>query len=478
MIKFEKIDNEKRKFKIINEIDIDGKIEKTVITNLDLVFSPVSNKFTKLIDFLENCSKTLGPDFDNWFITLVNEYKRSDFNYAIIKNNVSELKRWCDLYLDSLNINFENYINKSKVSKNSIFFNAEELKKIIRVSNYLKIYFILAQDIDMRLINKFHKETYNELIDIINKDNNIIYKLFKVVSSKTYEYHFTDHYMWEYIKTIYCKTTDMHVFSIFNFLMNNILVTCNPESNPIPYLISVIDESIKWILKNIYKEAIIYSDSINTQDVYTIQGKDNLLSYSHNDSIGKLLIISYNLLEDIGIDNIETFKTTLNKLKEISLFSSYITYPILSKVLDIPYRHFLTLSVSNSYLLNLLVYQMLPKEFKTKYPYLSKMLLYYNKQKPILKTTYKIKHIDEFTKSIGTFLTFKNINTPYDLFSSIIGRIARNSYASFINDQEILNFPLAKLEVDMVKFYNEYFDEEERTKEFFDELRTKIDKML
>ena len=113
----------------------------------------------------------------------------------------------------------------------------------------------------MKLSNKFHKETYNKLIEDVN-DNNTIYKLFKIVSSKTYEYNYTDKYMWDYIKTIYCKTTDMHVFSIFNFLMNNILVTCSTQSNPIPYLISVIDESIKWILKNIYKDAIIYSETI------------------------------------------------------------------------------------------------------------------------------------------------------------------------------------------------------------------------
>lgn len=475
MLKFEKFENEKRKYRIHNIVTIDGQEQKTLITNLDLMFSPVTNKFNKLIEFLEDASIKLGPDFDNWFISLVLDYKGAGFDYSVIKRNIPELKRWCDEYLVKLNINFENYINKSKVSKNSIFFDAEEIEKIIKASNYLKIYFIIAQDIDMKLVNKFHKETYNKLIEDIN-NNNTIYKLFKIVSSKTYEYNYTDKYMWDYIKTIYCKTTDMHVFSIFNFLMNNILVTCSANTNPIPYLISVIDESIKWILKNIYKDAIIYSDTISTQDVYTIQGKDNLSSYAHNDTIGKLLVISYNQLEQHGIDNIEAFKATLNNLKEISLFANYVTYPVLSKILDIPYRHFLTLSVSNSYLLNMLFYHILPDEFKKKYSVLSKMLLYYNKQKPILKTTYKVKSIDVFTETIGTFLSFKNVNTPYDFYSSVVGKLSRNTYASFVNEQEILNFPLAKLEVDVIKFYNDYFDN--RLDPLFDELRIKIDKML
>src|ERR1035437_3307515 len=242
MLKFEKFNNEKRKYKIENIELIDGVERKTLITNLDLVFSPVTNKFSKLIDFLEDVSLKMGPEFDTWFISLISDYKKSKFDYLVIKRNIPELKNWCDKYMTNININFENYINRSKVSKSSIFFDAEEIEKIIKVSNYLKIYFILAQDVDMRLVNKFHKETYNSLIEGIN--NNIIYKLFKIVASKTYEFNASDHYMWEYIKNMFCKTTDMHVFTIFNFIMTNILVTCDAKSNPVPFIISVIDESI------------------------------------------------------------------------------------------------------------------------------------------------------------------------------------------------------------------------------------------
>jgi len=469
MLKFE--ETGKRKYNINRIV---GE-EVQLVTTLDLMFSPITNKFFRLTEFVEDCSLKLGEEFDTWFCTLITTYQNKKYDYSVIRDSIPQLKDYCDRYLELVGINFEDYINRSKQSKNSIFFDAHEIKKIIQASNYLKIYLVIGSDAKMKLSNKFHKETYNKLIKDVN-DNNTIYKLFKIVSSKTYEYNYTDKYMWDYIKTIYCKTTDMHVFSIFNFIMNNILVTCSTQSNPIPYLISVIDESIKWILKNIYKDAIIYSETISTQDVYTIQGKDNLSSYAHNDTIGKLLIISYNQLENIGVEKIESFKNTIGALKEISLFANYITYPILSKVLDIPYRHFLTLSVSNAYLLNLLTHYLLPEDFKTKYPVLSRMLLYYNKQKPILKTTYKVKNIDVFTETLGTFLTFKNNIAPYDFYSSVIGKLSRNTYSSFVNEQEIVNFPLAKLEVDIIKFYNDYFDN--RLDPLFDGLREKMDNML
>jgi hypothetical protein len=475
MIKFK--ETGKRKYQIL---ELDGDVPETVdpstiIIEMELIFSPITNKFSRLTEFVEDCSVQMGKEFDEWFIGMINDYRGSNYDYSVLKRNIPKLKEFSDRYLDIRDIDFENYINRSKISKNSIFFDAEEIKKIVRVSSYLKLYFAIGQDTKMKLSNKFHKETYNALIEDIN-DNSIIYKLFKIVASKTYEYNYTDRYMWDYIKTIYCKTTDMHVFSIFNFLMNNILVTCKIDSNPIPYLISVIDESIKWILKNIYKDTIIYSETVSTQDVYSVQGKDNLLSYAHNDTIGKLLVSSYNQLEHLGIDRIEPFKNTINGLKEISLFANYITYPILSKVLDIPYRHFMTLSVSNAYLLNLLLHNLLSEEFKDKYPVLCRMLLYYNKQKPILKTTYKVKNIDVFIETLGTFLTFKNSIVPYDFCSSIVGKISRNTYASFINDQEIINFPLAKLEIDIIKFYNEYFDN--NLDPLYADLRTQIDILL
>jgi len=469
MIKFEK--TEKRKYTIFNE----NGDEKAEVVKLDLQFSPITNKFERLSNFIEECSLKLGPEFDTWYIGFLDSYKESGYDYAVVKENIPLLQKYCDDYLDQLGINFEDYINMSKVSRNSIFFDASDIKKIIQVSNYLKMYFVMSQDANLKLPTKFHKEVYNHLVAPITGCN-IVYKLFKIVSSKTYEYNHSDKYMWDYIKTIYCKTTDMHIMSIFNFIMNNILVTCAPDSNPIPYLISVIDESIKWILKNIYKDAIIYSETVNTQDVYTVQGKDNLKSYSHNDTIGKLLVTAYNKLEEIGIEDIEKFKFDIGNLKEISLFANYITYPILSKVLDIPYRHFLTIPVSNSYMLNILVYSYLSEEFKDKYPTITKMLLYFNTDRPIAKTTYKIKNIQEFLGTFGTFLSFRNYNGAYDIYSSIIGKLSRNTYVSFLDERKISNFPLAKLETDIVKFYNDYFND--RHNDEFDRIESEIDQTL
>ena len=54
MLKFEKFDTEKRKYKIFNDETVDGVEQKSLVTDLDLVFSPITNKFQRLTEYLED----------------------------------------------------------------------------------------------------------------------------------------------------------------------------------------------------------------------------------------------------------------------------------------------------------------------------------------------------------------------------------------------------------------------------------------
>lgn len=476
MLQFENVD--KRQYVLWK---IDNENNKTKVRDYHLVYEPGSNKYPNMLKFIEDMAEKL-PEFENWYIDTVTTYQQSNYDYKIIKDRLNDLKKYCDQYLETLNINFENYINRSKASKNSIFFDADEIKKIIQASMYLKIYYSIQREADMRLSEKFHKETFQYLVKDLT-DSTIIIKLHKIVSSKTFEYNHTDKYMWNYIRNLYCKTPDMHINHIFNFLVNNILVTCEVTSNPIPYIISVIDESIKWILKSIYKDSIVYSDSIATQDVNSVAGRDNLETYAHNNTIGMLTILSYQALEELFEDcdnkdqKMEEFKSTIDSIKETSIFAEYFTYPILSKVLDIPYRHFLTLSASTSYLMNIILYKVLEDtQAAEEFPTLRRILLYFNIHKGITKTTYKMKNINDFTETFNHFCGFKNYTVPYDIYSSMIGKIIKNNYQDFVSGNEVLNFPTFKLENELIVFYNKYFSN--GLEDLFDELREKIDKQI
>ena len=492
MIKFNKVldskgEAERRKYVLTLSEPIEGDITKEVVTkdengnevkstvtehgivdwkvievikNMDLIYAPGSNKYDNMLAFVEKCSEVFGKEFDDFYVGTIKSYLASNKDIKIIKDAIPNIIKFSELFIEKQNINFDDYIDLSKKSKNSIFFDASEIKEIVRSSCYLKLYYSIYKDMDMRISESSNREIFQILAKKLI-DTDIVTKLYKIVSSKTYEYNRTDQYMWEFIKNLYCKTPDMHISHIFNFIINYIIITCEYDQNPIPYIISVIDESIKWILKSIYKESIIYSDAIATQDVTAVSGKDNLETYAHNNTIAALTVLAYQSLETIfenSDEKIEAFKNTIESIKEPSVLAHYITFPILSKITDIPYRHFTTLSVTVSYLLSMLLYDLLKgTEFETKYPTLVKILTFYNTQHPIGKTTYKLKNLAQFTQTFDSFLGFKNYTTAYDSYSSIIGKIVKNEYCSLINSNTIPNFPAAKLELEIVEFYNNYF---------------------
>lgn len=473
MIKLTEVD--KRQYQL-TQVDENGK--ETVIHNYNLIYSPGSNKYDVLFSYVENMCNTLGKECEDWYINLVKDYAEKQ-DFIIIKNNIPQLKKYCDEYLEKLNINFEGYINKSKASKNSIFFDSKEIHEIVKVSSYLKVYFTLYKDMNMDIPQRFNNQIFQSLIETL-VNSPIIIKIHKIVSSKTFEYNSSDKYMWMYIKNMVCRTSDMHITSIFNFVINYIIVTCETDKNPIPYLISVIDESIKWILRTTYKDSIVYNDSIATQDVNAVVGRDNLKAYCHNNTIGQLCVMAYNALEELFEDDerkdakIEDFKSRIECIKETSIVSECITYPILSKILDIPYRHFQTLSISTSYILNILMYKLMEGTiFEEKYPYMRRILLYHNTMRPIIKTSYKIKNLNKFVESFDHFIGFKNRTAAYDIYSLLIGKITKNEYVDFITGNQITNFSVNQLENEIVDFYNKYFSG--KLDEDLDKICKKID---
>ena len=104
MLKFEEIG--KRQYNILLSV---GDEEPHIVTELNLMFSPITNKFFRLTEFVEDCSDKLGKEFDDWFCGLIKDYQDAKYDYRIIRDNIDTLKMYCDKYLEIININFEDY---------------------------------------------------------------------------------------------------------------------------------------------------------------------------------------------------------------------------------------------------------------------------------------------------------------------------------------------------------------------------------
>ena len=262
---------------------------------IKLISSTITNKFHIVTKYIENVSEVIGPDFDQWFFKLLNDCKNEEEKYLILVDNVDKLKSYIDLFMDKMNFDFSIFVDMSKVKKNSILFTVDDIEKIIRLSGYLKLYSVISNS-DLRLGQRLHKKIYNLIAkDIIKTD--IVYKIFNVIKTKTFRYNITDRYMWDYIKMIQCKSIDVHVVEIFNFIMNYILVLCEEDRNPITYFVSVVEESVKWFLRSVYKSSIVYDDSVSTEDIHAIN-INNLKTYSYNDTLGRLKGIALKQIHD------------------------------------------------------------------------------------------------------------------------------------------------------------------------------------
>ena len=362
---------------------------------------------------------------------------------------------------------------EKKAKKNTILFSAKDIEHIIRLSGYLKIYTIFSNSVNYKLDQRLHKKIYNDLSCDIDTD--LVYKLFSLIKTKTFKYNMTDKYMWDYIKMIQCKSIDVHVIQIFNFIMNSILVLCEQDKNPITYFVTVVDESIKWFLRSVYKASVIYDDSIATEDIQSTN-KDNLRTYAYNDTLGRLKGIAYKQIheelekappvffeteKDQEADShILKFQRRIDNIKHISPICDFFVYPILSSITGIPYSHFSALAPEHAIVLSVYVQGLMKKVFDQEYKTISSMLNYYPNSVPSLITTYKLKNIHTFINTandVNNFFGFKTKIMMCDLLSNFVGKMSRSGFINVFNGKELAGVPVSKLELELIQFFTLFF---------------------
>ena len=440
--------------------------------NLQLLPSSVTNKFHIVTDFITRVAEYHGEAFSEWFTNLLNDCKDETKRAGAIVDSVEDLKNYSDTYLDSMNIDYSQFVDVTKAKKNSILFQDFEIKEIIRLSCYLKLYSTISNTENLALGIKRHKNIYNKLASkIIETD--IASKIFDVIKTKTFRYNLSDRFMWDYIKTIQCKDIGIHIIEIFNFIMNNIIILCEEDKNPITYFVGVIDESVKWFLRSVYKGTIVYNDEISTEDIHRTH-INNLRTYSFNDTLGRLKAISFEKIYDkldqensLEIKDGETddqymidFTNRLSFIEHISPLCSCLVYPILSEMTKISYVHFKTISPEHSAILSYYLNTLLQKVFKVDFKNLFSLLDYYPKLQPSMNTTYKIKSIHDFISTQDKTKNFYGFNTkllPHKILCYYVGRVSRINFVHLLTGRELSGIPLSKVESDMVNFYTLYF---------------------
>jgi len=444
---------------------------KDEIIPLKLVASTVTNKYEIVTNFISRVDQFHGEEFSNWFITLIKDCQDVDKRAEIFVNNIHKLKVYVDEYMESTNIDYTKFVDLTKAKKNSILFSPDEIKNILRLSCYLKVYSVISNNEEMAFGKTLHKQIYNKLADnVIETD--IASKLFDVIKTKTFRYNLSDKYMWDYIKKIQCKDIGSHIIEIFNFIMNYIMVLCEDDKNPITYFVGVIDQSVKWILRSVYKGTIVYDDSISTEDIHGIN-INNLLTYSFNDTLGRIKAIAYEKIhnqleksssltmdEEVSDKDLVNFNNRIEQIEYISPLCTSMVFPLLSRMTNISYVHFKTISPDHASILSYYLHSLLQKAFKGEYRNVFLLLQYYPLSQPSINTTYKIKSIHEYINvqdSVQNFFGFNTKILPHKILCHFIGRVSRINFCHIFTGQKLSGIPLSKVESDMIKFYTNLF---------------------
>ena len=460
-------------------IEQNGPKEWTVIDEkhepikLMLLSSSVTNKYFIVTKYIEGVAECCGEEFSDWFVQLLEDCKDETRRPQVFIDNIPRLKRYADTYLDSKQIDFSQFVDESKVKKNSILFMPGEIEKIIRLSGYLKIYSIISNNEELKMGQTLHREIYNKLAaEIVETD--VVRKIYDVIKTKTFRYNLTDRFMWEYIKNVQGKDIGVHVIEIFNFIMNHILILCEEDKNPITYFVGVIDESVKWFLRSVYKGSIVYDDSISTEDIQGIN-TDNLKTYSYNDTLGRLKGIAYEKVYEIlqrqktitmddittdGDENIVEFHERASSIEFVSPLCETLVYPILSKMTKIPYHHFRTLSPEHAAVISVYIQNLFRKVFSTDYKELFGLLNFFPTKSPSISTTYKIKSVHEFIAIQDEHQNFYGFNekiVPYQILGHFVGRISRIDFCDILSGRKLGGIPLSKIEHSVIQFYTLYF---------------------
>lgn len=498
MIKFEQIVHKKKYFIYQDE---------EVIAELDLITpSSISNKFELITGFIEGMISTLGSECEDWFSNFMKQQfihtcnycmknPESECNTDLTERSVSNLKSVCpnlekyediraeaisknvpiivdfvNQYIERLNLNLSLFVNEDKVKKTSILFTETEIYEIIKLSSYLKVYSLISNS-NLRLDMRIHKKIFNTFLQSINNSKEIINKIFEIIKIKTYRYKQTDQFMWEYIKMIQCKEIDLYIVEIFNFLMNNIMVLCQHDRNPITFFVTVVDTAIIWILRSVYKSTIVYNDEANV-DIQTIK-INNLKSYASNDTIGRIKSVSvsyvHQLLESMTTSQIMNydqklvkFQERMGKIKQDSPLIEYLVFPILAKLTGIQYSHFRSLNPETSAMLSVYIRYLLSKTFSN-FDVLFQLLECYpdpSSTVPV-KTTYKIKDdlahtfVNEYNR-LKNYQGFEQCHNQRCLYEQIIGRVYGTKFLNIMTGEQVY-YDRKKLEKDVIIFYTYFF---------------------
>ncbi len=459
--------------------------ESLVICELNLIPSSLSNKFEIVANLFDDMCTLLPNDFVLWYANMITEYISSDYNSELILNQVNNFLYFAKKYIDAKNIDFNTFVNYSKASKTSIIFTSEDIEALSIASICLKLYSLICYDSKMKLTDNTHKMVYSAFIRPCTEIGTTT-KIYQTMRSRTYRSSITDRYMWELIKMMVVETPESYTLSIFNFLLTNLLATLDITTNPIPFFVSVIDDSIRWMMCSIYKDKVLYGEIFGgSGDVYGSSfSKETLHIYCCNDVIGKAAKAGMEILEKICDENkinIEEVHYRLDAISKLSASMKAVILPIASKVFEIPFKYLLTAPPRHIMLLGVLLHHCSEDTLGDRFPILHHFLTGcpVDEENSVSRSSYKIKNVGYVINDReNSIFGLKSSVLRFNIMSCVCGilSVSKKNLVSILSGKKLPKINYSDLEGDVIFFYSELYSQ--KLTKVFDQIRQRVDDYL
>ncbi len=473
----------------------DGKEHsyKCYIWRLQLKSSSLSNKFEIVKKFFDEIN-ILIPEFSEWFLDLLFRYVESSFNSNILLDEKEKFHQYSREYIERKNIDFNKFVNSKKKSNTSILVMPNELKELAITSTSLKLLGIFSNDNTLKLNENAHREMYNYLRKNCNECG-IDDKIFNLVRCRTYKSYISDRFMWDLCKVKYNESPDNYLMVVFSYFLDNLISVLDCEVNPIPFIIRVTDCSVRWLMKPLYKNQTIYGEIYGgMDDIYgTTIGQEAYNVYACNDTIYKASNIGLKLIDEkIDDKKFDEFRDRLDKVDFIYPYLKVLNLPIISKVLEVPYRQLLAIPPKHIILLGEFIRELSKDNLKDRFPFLYDLMIavpkdseeflnqfistaiddnlldertdnMLNKRKKkntiyvsATRSSYKIRNIQLLFANKETMFGFESKVIKYKIFSSICGIISasKKNLISVITGKPIPKITNSQLEYEIINFFS------------------------
>ena len=478
MIILKKDEEKKRVWNLISANS--GEIQD--IIELHLIPSSLTNKYEIVQELIDDIQKQdIGINFEEWIFGIINEYINSGRNSEIILEKMNEILDVSKKYVLSKNINFKKFANVEKKTKTSIMFMDDDIEAVAISSTALKLFSLIGSDETMKLHENIHKKCYDILISpCLERDSTT--KIFQLIRSRIYKSSITDRYMWDLIKMFISETPESYIMTVFNFLMINMLSTLSIERNPIPFIVSIIDDSLRWMMRTVYKDRILYNESYGgVDDIYgNSMSKESFYVYCCNDVVSKAAKAGMEILENehgISEEQFTRIKDRLGGLDFMTPAIKLVTLPIASKIFEIPYKYLLTCPPKHALLVGIFLNYAGLGLLDDKFPIVSEFLLACPEDISFMSTTssYKIRNLDYIINDNRTLFGFKSKKLKFDVMSSVCGILSasKKNLINSITGKALKKITFNSLEDDIILFYSQLYNNE--LDGMFSQMRTKVD---